>query len=285
MARKRIRFWAPGLNKIRLGYASEHMLFIYLLLVGFIFLLAPQSLTSKFQLAFAHVFRWPLSIGRNISLSVSRRTPATELPLEEVVSRREYNQLQNHLVNVQEQLNLERQKNKKLSGLRKNRQPFEGIKWVLADVITASISEAQCELIINRGGDDGLTRGQFVLGDNSVIGTISELSARTAKVTLITDPKSNIAVKIADTERVMTGDGGNVAKIHQLLWSKHKVKVGHVVLAGKKPGFLEAPMITARVARCGRDSENPTLWHIVVEPVCRLERLTDVAVIVTNPQR
>jgi len=255
------------------------MLFTWFMLAGFIFLFAPQNLTSRFQLVFAYVFRWPLSIGRGFRLSAY-----THQPLKNAVSRREYNQLQNYLVNVTEELDQERKKVEKLSGLRKNRRPLEGAKLVFADVIAASIDDLHAEFIINRGDGDGLGKGQFVLGDNSIIGTVSEVFARTARVRLITDSASKIAVKIAklDVSRVMQGAGNNSAGIRLI---KHKAKAGDVVYADKKPGFLDVPIIVGRVVECARDDENPLLWDITVTPACEIERLSNVTVVIMNPQQ
>jgi rod shape-determining protein MreC len=262
IARKRIR-------------VSRRMLFTWCMLGGFIFLFAPQNLTNKFQFAFAHIFRWPLSIGRNISLSAR-----VQQPLTDVVSRREYNQLQNYLANIIEQQNGEHQKVEKLSGLR-SRLPLEGAKLVIADVITASIDGSHGELIINRGGYDGLATGQFVLGDNSVIGRISDVSSRTAKVKLVSDPTSKIAVRIAglNVGGLMQGSGSNSAMVRLV---KYKVKVRDDIYAEKKPGFLDAPIIVGKVGECRRNEENPLLWNITAEPACEIESLNDVAVIIVN---
>ena len=184
------------------------MLFTWLMLAGCILLFTPQNLTTKFQFAFARIFRLPLSISRNISLSAR-----AQQPFSDVVSRSEYNRLQNHLANLTEQLQQEHQYTEKLSGLR-NRLPLEAAKLVIADIISATISSSHNELIINRGSDDGIAQNQFVLGDNSIIGTISNVSSRTAQVKLITDVTSKIAVKIgnSDTYRLMEGNGNNCAK-------------------------------------------------------------------------
>ncbi|MFZ0035749.1 MAG: rod shape-determining protein MreC [Sedimentisphaerales bacterium] len=250
------------------------MLLTWFMLAGFIFLLAPQNLTNKLQFAFAHIFRWPLSMGRSITLSAR-----TQPQLTEVVSRRKYNQLQNHLANLTEALNHERQKVEELSKLR-NRGSLEGAGLMLAEVITASTDG----LIITRGQDDGLQKGQFVIGDNSVIGTISDVSQRTAKVELITGATSNIAVDIGGLKTVIQGDGKNSVKV-RLVSIKHKVKIGENVYACKKPGLLDAPMIIGTVARCKTDDENPLLWDITVKPACDIQKLTDVAVIIMNPQK
>jgi rod shape-determining protein MreC len=250
------------------------MLFTWFMLAGFIFLIGPQNLTNKFQFAFAHLFRWPLSIGRTISLSAR-----TQPQLTDVVSRRKYDQLQNHLANLTEELTRERQKVEELSKLR-SRRPLEGAGLMLADVITASAEG----LMLNRGQDDGLLKGQFVLGDNSIIGTISDVSPRTAKVELITETTSNIAVEINGLKTVIRGNGKNSAKV-QLVSIKHKIKIGDNVYACKKPGLLDAPMIIGTVAQCKTADENPMLWDITIKPACDIQKLDEAAVIIMNPQK
>jgi rod shape-determining protein MreC len=263
----------------------ERVLFISLLLTGFIFFFAPQKLTNKFQFTFVRIFCRPVSMGREISLSKSGLMASAQGSPQHVVSRKRYDKLHNNLANVMERLRQERQKVEKLSGLR-NRPVWKGVDFVLADVITASVDGLHSELIINRGRQDGLAKGQFVLANDSIIGTVSNMDARTARVRLITDPASKIAVKIAglNTDRIMQGSGKNSAKV-QLVPTKHEIKTGEVVYAQKKPGFLGTPVIVGTVAQCKSNKENPLLWDITVEPACDAKRLTDVAVVVMNPQR
>ena len=250
-----------------------------LMLVGFILLFAPQSLTKKFQLAFVHIFQRPLSIGRNLALFVQEPSSAVD-----TVSRCRYNRLRNQFCNVTQWLHQERKKVEQLSGLR-DRSVWQGASFVLADIITTSIRGPHNELIINRGKSDGLARDQFVLGDYCVIGTISDVDSRTAQVKLATDLESRMAVKIAELEvgMMMQGTGDNSAKV-VMLSRKHKIKIGDVVYAQKKPGFLDVPMIVGTVAQCKMDDENPLLWDITVKSACEISRLKNVAVIIANPQ-
>jgi rod shape-determining protein MreC len=260
------------------GLLSGHVLFIWLMLFGLVLLFCPQGLTDALQFAFARVFYLPLSIGRGVTLS-ARGEPY----VSEVVSRGVYDRLQNHLANVMEQLYQEHQAVEALSGMR-SRFALEGALLVRADVITLSVGKECSELIINRGQDDRLASGQFVLSDNSIVGTISSVSKRTAQVKLFTDPSSKIAVKIgrANTERLIQGDGRDSAKV-QLMSRKYEVKVGDKVVALKKPGFLDAPIIVGVVAKCVRDDVNPSLWDITVRPVCDIEQIKSVSVLVMNP--
>lgn len=262
---------------------TSKMLFMWFMLAGFILLFSPQSLTSKLQFAFARIFHWPLSIGRNMSLSAKTEVKS---PREGGDSARKEIQYQNYIMNLEEEL---RQKNaalQQLSGLRTRLRGLEGAKIIPADIITASTEGQRGELIINRGSDDGLAKDYFVIGDNSVIGTITDIAARTAKVRLFTDTSSSIPVNIAGLEvnMIMQGQGKNQAKI-KMVPVKHKIKVGDAVLARKKPGFLDAGIIAGAVQQCKRDDKNAALWDITVRPVCDIGSLNNVAVIVMNPAR
>jgi rod shape-determining protein MreC len=258
---------------------SSRMLFTWFMLGGLILLFAPQNWTNKFQFVFTRLFGWPLSISRAVSLSVRARQMSGD-----VVSRGEYDRLQNHLANVMEELSQERRKVEALSGLH-SRPALEGAKFVLADIITNSVGGLNKTFIINRGQSDGLAKDQLVLGDNSIIGTISEVSSRTAEVRLITDSASNMAVNIGElnVNRVMEGDGRDSAKV-RMLSIKHQVKAGDNVYACKKAGFLDTPFIVGEVAQCKRDDENPSLWDITVRPACNIDGLNGVVVLIMNPQ-
>ena len=147
------------------------------------------------------------------------------------------------------------------------------LQLMIVDVI-ASPDLSSDELFINRGSDDGLSVGQYVLGDNSVIGRISEISQRTARVMLVTDKASKIAVNIdgLDLQRLMRGVGYGQAKI-ELVPLKKKVKVGDKVKVCKQAGLLDSAMVAGVVSECKRDSSNPSLWDITVEPVCDIANL------------
>jgi cell shape-determining protein MreC len=255
------------------------MLFTWCMLTGFIFLFAPQNFTSKFQLAFVHIFRWPLTIGGNLVM-----TAQTQQPLAGAVSRSETQYL-NYIANLEETLAQERKRFKKLSGLYNtyNTNVWEGTDFALADVITATV-ESRNGLTIACRKTIGLAKGQFVLGDECIIGRISDIFPQISKaqVDLFTDPMSKIPVKIAEFKNIMKGTGNNTAKIEM---AKNKVEVGENVFALREAGFLDAPMIVGKVSECNRNQENPSFWDITVAPACNIKQLEDVAVIIMNTQK
>jgi rod shape-determining protein MreC len=257
---------------------SERMLFACLITAGLIMFFVPQSLTNKLQLSFVRVFNKPLNICRNLTLAASKPRA-----LSNVVAQDKYIRLRNHLANNIQWLRQERQNVEKLSGLR-NRAAWKGAGFVLGDVITAVNDISRSEFAINRGKNDGLAKGQFVLGNYSIIGTISELDSRTARVQLLTDPRSQITVKIGelDLQCVMQGNGDGSASI-ALISKKYKIENGDIIYAQKKPGFLDIPMITGIVAQCKTDDKNPLLWEIKGKPSCDIQKLKSVTVIVMSP--
>jgi cell shape-determining protein MreC len=254
------------------------MLFTWFMLTGLILLFAPQEFTGKFQLAFVHVFRWPLSLGGNVAL-----TARTQPPTEGAVDRGQ-TQYRNYVANLQQTLNEQVSKFEKLYGLH-NTYVWEGADFAVADVITATINE----LTIDCRKPDGLAKGQYVLGDESVVGTISDVFPQLAKaqVKLITDSTSRIPVEVAGVKTIMTGNGNYTARI-EMLKIKNEVKVGENVFALKKlkeGGFLDAPIIVGKVSRCERNTQNASVWDVTVEPACDIQNLEDVAVIIMNPQK
>jgi rod shape-determining protein MreC len=193
-------------------------------------------------------------------------------------------QYQNYIMNLEEELRQKNQLIEQLTGMRSRLRGLEGAKLVPADIITSTTEGQRGELIINRGSDDGLAKDLYVIGDNSVIGIITELSQKSAKVRLLTDTTSAVQVNIAglETNMIMEGQGRNVAKI-KLVPVKNKIKAGDAVLLRKKPGFLDVSMIGGSVQQCKRDDKNPALWDITVKPTCDISSLNNVAVIVMRP--
>ncbi len=250
------------------------------MLAGLILLFAPQGFTGKFQLAFVHIFRWPLSVGGNVAL-----TARTQPSAEEARQRSEA-QYRNYVENLKQTLDEQRRKFEKLYKLH-NTYVWEGADFAVADVITATIEGSRNELTINCRKTDGLAKGQYVLGDESVIGTISEVFPQIAKanVKLVTDSTSWIPVAVAGQRGMMTGTGNNAAKIVAL---KYEVKVEEKVFALKnlkEGGFLDAPIIVGKVTRCERNTRMASVWDLTVEPVCNIKTLDDVAVIIVNPPK
>jgi cell shape-determining protein MreC len=255
---------------------SNRMLLVWLSLGGFILLLSPQKITGTLQGVFTHAFRFPLHLGRSITLSARvANTPG-------YADWRTDRQYENHIANLTAELEQKNRQIEELARIRYRQRALEGAALVIGDVITANLSGPHNELLINRGQSDFLQPGQFVLADNCIVGTITQVWPRQAKVRLISDSASRLPVKIAGLDNAVwmfgAGDGRAVIR-----WSKANPAVGHDVIAQEQPGFLDCPMIAGKVAGCERNDQNALLWDITVRPACDVQMLPSVVVIVMNP--
>jgi cell shape-determining protein MreC len=277
---------------------SKRMMFLYFTLGGLIFLFSPPRLTGKLQLAYARVFSWPLTTGRELTLASRTALPPeasspsdyaramdTYRQLQERLAKLEaqHRKLQNHLANREAQLEEAQQKIDKLARLRTVPE-WGRMSFQQAGIISVS-GQGQSELLIDRGQEDGLAIGQYVLGDLSMIGVVSDVSAQTARIKLITDPTSRIPVRIAelDAQGLMEGRGSGAAEISGVRdRPKRQPQAGDRVYALRTPGFPSVPIVTAEVVDSRRDLDNPMLWSVRVKPVCDIASLTDVAIIISG---
>ncbi len=263
---------------------SRGFLFAYGLLVGLIFLFGvPREAAGRLQLAYAQVFRWPLAMGRGVM-----RTQATTSTRS--VSSQEYDDLlkacqllRNRADNVEKQLQDAKHQIEMLTKL-KAKAGLEHMQIIPAKVYTQVLQD---EMMISRGQDSGVAVGQYVLSltgarldDQWVIGVVSAVTAKGAKVRLITDRNSHIPVNIAGLSagKYVEGQGGGVAKSPYVPRDR-AIQVGAAVYAQAKRGLLDVPMIVAEVAQCKPDAKNPQVLDITVRPVCELTTLSDVVVL------
>jgi len=256
---------------------SKLTLFISLVLLGFIFLLIPQNITSRLNFAFVGIFRFFLNIGPSTAYYEPAENSKTS---PYFVPRHEYNKLWVAFTNLEAQI-LEQKKQIEELGKVRMTEPDPATGLVLAKIV----NRRKQEFIINKGTADGLANGQYVLGDNAVIGWIEQASADISSVRLITSSACKLGVKISAPEAdvyfngTMAGDDKTGAKILNVP-KKYNIKEDYYVYAAPKAGFLQSPRIIGRVSRCVVDRSNPVLWEIGVEPAYNFDKLTDVAVIV-----
>jgi cell shape-determining protein MreC len=258
---------------------SKLTLFVSLLLTGFILLLIPQNVTSRLNFAFIDIFGFFLNIG---SSAVYHQNPESNSPFS--VPRHEYNRLWVAYSNLQAEVFEQKGQIEELGRVRITEpDPATGI--VLAKVV----NRRKNEFIINRGSADSLEKGQYVLGDNAVIGCIEQVSADISSVKLITSSACKLHVKISAPDvnsyfnSTMQGDDKDGAKILNVP-RKYKIQDGYQVYAAPKAGFLQSPRIIGRISQCTADQSNPVVWDISVEPAYKFNEITDVAVIVVKAE-
>ncbi len=260
------------------------MLFASGMLVGLVFLfLVPREAAGRLQLTYAHLFRWPLTLGGRVAFltQTTAQTPYVS-PQEHADLLRAYRQLRNESANLRAELREVHQQLELLTKL----QAKPGLSHM--QTIPAKVyMQVQDELTISQGRDSGVAIGQYVLtltearrDDQCVIGVVSAVDAKGAKVRLITDPTSRLPVRVAklDVPMVMKGRGDGTATI-PLVPTQRTIRAGDAVYAQAQRGLLDGPLIAAEVVQCKMDPKNPQVWDITVRPACDLTALTDVVVL------
>ncbi|HIM96074.1 MAG TPA: rod shape-determining protein MreC [Gammaproteobacteria bacterium] len=85
--------------------------------------------------------------------------------------------------------------NKKLKQLLGASYQINGKKFILGRVSSIGQSRLKKQIIINKGGNDGLVIGQVVLGSRGVVGQITQITPLYAAVLMITDPTQYVPIK------------------------------------------------------------------------------------------
>lgn len=247
---------------------SRKMLFTWFTLGALIILLVPDSFTSRFQFGFARVFHLPLSYGRSIQLAQTEARPGNEQEI--------------HVANLEKWLYYYRQEVENVTRMRQE-LPLRNFALLPATITTVPEGPAS-QFYVNRGSQDAVVPGQFVMAQNGIIGTVHDVAAHSARVKLITDPESKIAVQIGNLpgRKMMTGKDGRTASVG-MVPAKQNVAAGNRVYIAPRAGFLDDPVIAGIITQCKEDLREPLLWDITVEPVATIDQLESVHILVFDP--
>jgi len=266
---------------VRKIYLSPGLLFVTLLLAGFILLWLPQQLTCRLNFLFVRIFDPFLRLGRTLEVQRNQSSAGSG----QAADAAEYERLWKAYQNLAAQYHTLHREYETLARFRKE-VPLPWAGLVLAPV-SSSVRGIRHELIISRGSDHGLAPGQMVLSEkgDSVLGIVQEGSARFSRVRLLTDSAVTMEVRIrregAEVEYIgrMSGDGKNGCRI-PLLSRDYDIREGDIVYAAPQPGILETPLVVGRCVRVRPDEEHPLLWDITVRPVDDAYTQKIVAVVV-----
>jgi rod shape-determining protein MreC len=88
-------------------------------------------------------------------------------------------------------------------------EPQNTVQSISARVIADSGGAFARNVLINAGSKEGVARGQAALSGEGLVGRISEVGTRTARVLLLTDLNSHIPVELEDNHQHAVLDGDN----------------------------------------------------------------------------
>ena len=261
-------------------------MFFVLLTAGILLQITDHDTTKILGYRFQQIAGPVLRIGRTVE-------PANPLPPKDnpgqFVSQPEYDKLLTRYNNEHAELLALQKRYSELARIRTT-LPKPGPGLIVAEVIQTAISPTQRELTLNLSGQAKFVKpGYYVMGDDTIIGTISDVYKSTARVRLVTDGRHFLPAGILlegakdYIPAQINGAGDNACKIPLLPRKDHDIQTGNTVYAMKRTGFLETPILIGTVSAVKPDEKQPLLWDVTVQPTCDVETLATATVIVMDP--
>ncbi|GGF01257.1 cell shape-determining protein MreC [Aliidongia dinghuensis] len=155
------------------------------------------------------------------------------------------------------------------AGLRSllNYQPDGSTWFITARVIGTSGGAFSRNLLVNRGTLDSVAKGQAAAGGTGLIGRVTEVGERAARVLMITDLNSRIPVVVggSDEHAILAGDNTDRPQL-AYLGAHAKINVGDRVVTSGDGGVFPPGMPIGTVAAVEGG-------NIRVEPFADLSRV------------
>ena len=144
------------------------------------------------------------------------------------------------------------------------KKEHEDYALIPATVLRRDTNDEFGSFTIDKGTDSAITVGDPVMGENGLIGWISEADVYTAKVVTILSPQTSI------------GDD-NLTMLSKLT-SENKIKKGDIITSSGASGIYPKGMVLGEVIEIGYDTYD-TSNYAVIKPYDDISSVLNVAVI------
>jgi rod shape-determining protein MreC len=275
-----------GVNGKRLkrmpGFIAKHrkalsILFLFILLFWLVtfqvkngrltFMEKPVLAISGF---FERVISWPFdtvaSVGKGYILLIG-----TQQDNQRLRSENERLQLENGVMN---ELLQENERLRDSLDFKRTYPP----PAVMAQVIGKQSSPVSSTVTLNKGSDHGIRKDMAVITAQGVVGKVQAVLPGTAKVLLLTDPGSTIAVRVMRNreEGLLEGKLDNCS----LKYISYYVDIqeGDALVTSGLDGIYPKGLAVASVVNVSKHEANP-FQTVVAEPAVGLSRLEEALVL------
>ena len=135
-------------------------------------------------------------------------------------------------------------------------------------------------VIINRGSNDGIQRGMPVVTNQGLVGRVDAVIADAARIQLITDPASNVNVRLKNAEANASLIGSVTGDVTlDLIPQDVALQAGDLVLTSGLGGGYPPDLIVGQVVNV-RTRDFDLFQQATVQPVVDFNRLQIVLVII-----
>ena len=160
-----------------------------------------------------------------------------------------------------------------------------GLDSVPARVISTAPTNFQVTITIDRGTDARVEAGMPVVTAAGLVGRVTEVSKLRSTVLLITDPQSNVGVRLANSgeQGVARGGGPRNPLPLELITTEVPVEVGEPVVTSGLERGLFPPQIPVGQVRSASVAPGALQKDILLDPSVDLLRIEFVRVLLWKP--
>jgi rod shape-determining protein MreC len=163
--------------------------------------------------------------------------------------------------------------------LREIREASKGVseRTLIAEIINVSVNPFRHMVVINKGADDGVFRGQPVLDAFGVVGQVMQVGKSTATLILITDSEHAVPVQVnRNGIRSIAVGTGEAAKLSlPYMTVESDVRKGDLLVSSGLDAIFPAGYPVATVTKVERNSAD-TFATVEAQPLAQLDRDSEV---------
>jgi rod shape-determining protein MreC len=169
--------------------------------------------------------------------------------------------------------------------LREIREASKGVseRTLIAEIINVSVQPFRHMVVINKGADDGVFRGQPVLDAFGVVGQVMQVGKSTATLILITDTEHAVPVQVnRNGIRSIAMGTGETAKLSlPYLTVESDVQRGDLLVSSGLDEIFPAGYPVGTVTKVERNSTD-TFALVEAKPLAQLDRDREVLLLWTD---
>jgi rod shape-determining protein MreC len=159
-----------------------------------------------------------------------------------------------------------------------NFKKLHPLSSVTVQVIGKELSPASSTVTINKGADDGIRKDMAVITSTGIVGKVQVVLPGTAKVILLTDPGSTLAVRVQRNreEGLLEGKLVNCALKYVSYYAD--IQEGDLLVTSGLDGIYPKGLAVATVVKVTKH-EASAFQNVSAEPAVRFSRLEEALVL------
>ncbi len=236
-----------------------------------------SSASSPLTGGFVAIQEWFATRSQSIQEFMGAPRDLVTLRTQNAMLEAQVSQLQAQVIDLQQRVN----ETEILAALVDFSRANPESSYKAASVIGRDPSPFLHYIIINRGSNEGITRGMPVVTNEGLVGRVDAVIADAARVQLITDPVSsvNVHLKNANTDAVLEGSvTGDISL--DLISQDTTLNAGDLILTSGLGGGYPPDLIVGQVVNV-RKLPAELFQQATVQPAVDFSRL-QIVLVITN---